>query len=60
AGDSPIATSQHTVVINTDRITDVLGAGAALAQARKAVREALGANSRATLGLAKAYAEERR
>ncbi|MFO7284410.1 MAG: aromatase/cyclase [Thermobifida fusca] len=59
-GDSTIATSQHTVVINTDRITDVLGAGADLAQARKAVREALGANSRATLGLAKAYAEERR
>ncbi|WP_218016126.1 aromatase/cyclase, partial [Thermobifida fusca] len=59
-GDSTIATSQHTVVINTDRITDVLGAGADLAQARKAVREALGANSRATLGLAKAYVEERR
>lgn len=58
--DGTVATSQHTVLIDTDRITKVLGEGADLAQARRMVREALGTNSRATLGHAREYAEARR
>ncbi|MFJ4367799.1 aromatase/cyclase [Streptomyces chartreusis] len=54
------ATSQHTVVLNPDNITRVLGADAAVPEARKFVRDALGANSRATLEHAKRYAEDRR
>jgi aromatase len=50
-------TSQHTVVIEPDAITRVLGPDAGVAQARAFLRNALGANSRATLGHAKAYAE---
>ncbi|MFJ9946676.1 aromatase/cyclase [Kitasatospora sp. NPDC091207] len=54
------ASSQHTVVLNTDNITKVLGAGASVADAREYVRNALSTNSRATLGHAKDYAESRR
>ncbi|MFJ8686741.1 aromatase/cyclase [Micromonospora wenchangensis] len=54
------AISQHTVTIRTENIAAVLGPGADLEQARRFVRGALGANSRATLGHAKAYAETRR
>jgi aromatase len=54
------ASSQHTVVLNPDNITRVLGAEAGVPQARRFVRDALGANSRATLEHAKRYAEERR
>ncbi|MFE5200024.1 aromatase/cyclase [Streptomyces sp. NPDC056601] len=54
------ATSQHTVVLNADVITQVLGPEAGAAEARAFIREALGGNSRATLGHAKRYAEERR
>ncbi|OLT48987.1 cyclase [Saccharomonospora sp. CUA-673] len=54
------ATSQHTVVINTENIAAVLGEDADVAQARTFVREALGNNSRATLRHAKEYAEARR
>nr|UPN68085.1 cyclase [Saccharothrix sp.] len=54
------ASSQHTVVINADNIAKVLGPDAGVAEARTFVRDALGNNSRATLGHAKAYAEERR
>jgi aromatase len=53
-------TSHHTVLINTSAIGRVLGEGAGLAQARDFVRGALSANSRATLGYAKEYAESRR
>ncbi|MGK5639750.1 aromatase/cyclase [Streptomyces sp. URMC 126] len=53
------ATSQHTVVINTENITKVLGADAGLEDARRFVRTALSTNSTATLGHAKAYAEAR-
>ncbi|MEV6421201.1 aromatase/cyclase [Streptomyces sp. NPDC051662] len=53
-------TSQHTVVINTDTIARVLGPDAGVPQARTFLREALGANSRATLGHAKSFAEARR
>lgn len=54
------ATSQHTVVLNTENITKVLGADAGVREARSFVRNALGTNSRATLGHAKDYAEARR
>jgi aromatase len=54
------ATSQHTVVINPDTIAGVLGPGSTVDEARTFVRDALGGNSRATLGHAKAYAEARR
>ncbi|MEU0336025.1 aromatase/cyclase [Streptomyces sp. NPDC006193] len=55
-----LATSQHTVVIDPDRIGDVLGRGATVADARAFVRRALGANSTATLRLAKEHAETAR
>ncbi|MET9592100.1 aromatase/cyclase [Streptomyces sp. NPDC006516] len=54
------ASSQHTVVIAAENITAVLGADAGVPEARKFLRDALGANSRATLGHAKRFAEERR
>jgi aromatase len=57
---SPLSvTSRHTVRIAPDRIEQVLGPGADLAAAQQFVRNALSANSTATLRLAKAYAEER-
>lgn len=59
-GTEVLATSQHTVVINADNVTAVLGEGATIADARKYVREALSANSGATLRLAKAHAENGR
>jgi aromatase len=51
-------TSRHTVRINEDNITAVLGAAAGLSEAREFVRKALSTNSLATLGHAKAYAEQ--
>ncbi|MEU6393850.1 aromatase/cyclase [Streptomyces sp. NPDC046939] len=54
------ASSQHTVVLNTDNIAGVLGPDADVARARDYVRTALSTNSTATLRLAKAYAESRR
>ncbi|MFB6889262.1 aromatase/cyclase [Kitasatospora sp. NPDC056327] len=54
------ATSQHTVVVNTGNVAAVLGARASVADARQYVRTALSTNSRATLGLAKDYAENKR
>jgi aromatase len=59
-GDSVLATSQHTVVLNTANIAKVLGADATVADARDYVRDALSTNSRATLGHAKDHAESRR
>ncbi|WP_020672332.1 aromatase/cyclase [Amycolatopsis nigrescens] len=56
-GEQVVASSQHTVTINSERITEVLGDGAGVPQAREFVRNALGANSMATLGHAKAHAE---
>lgn len=58
-GDGVIATSQHTVVLNTANIARVLGPDAGVGQARDYVRTALSGNSLATLGHAKAYAEAR-
>ncbi|WP_149829901.1 aromatase/cyclase [Streptomyces tailanensis] len=54
------ATSQHTVVLNTANITEVLGSDADVARAREYVRTALSTNSRATLQHAKEYAEAKR
>ena len=51
------ATSHHTVVLREENFARILGADAGVEQARKYVRDALGANSRATLGHAKDYAE---
>lgn len=53
------ASSQHTVTINTENITRVLGADATVADAREYVQAALSTNSRATLGHARDYAEAR-
>ncbi|MFD7291885.1 aromatase/cyclase [Streptomyces sp. NPDC059897] len=57
---SVTVSSQHTVVLNADNITKVLGPDAGVPEARDFVRKALGANSRATLEHAKSYAEARR
>ncbi|MEU2915698.1 aromatase/cyclase [Streptomyces massasporeus] len=51
------ATSQHTVTLRADNIASVLGEDAGVPDARTFVRNALGANSRATLQHAKEYAE---
>ncbi|MEU9310339.1 aromatase/cyclase [Streptomyces sp. NPDC048256] len=53
------ASSQHTVVLNTDNIARVLGSEASVADAREYVRNALSTNSRATLGHAKDHAENK-
>ncbi|MFI6346439.1 aromatase/cyclase [Streptomyces sp. NPDC050560] len=52
-----VATSQHTVVIDPDAVTAVLGADATVADARAAVRGTLGTNSTATLRLAQQFTE---
>ncbi|PXX59745.1 aromatase [Nocardia tenerifensis] len=57
--DGVLATSQHTVVLNTANIASILGENATTADARDYVRNALSTNSSATLELAKAYAEDR-
>jgi len=49
-------TSEHTVVLNRQAITAVLGEQATVADARAFVRDALGRNSLATMRHAKAYA----
>ncbi|WP_227999142.1 aromatase/cyclase [Nocardia australiensis] len=54
-----LASSRHTVVLNTDNIPSILGDTATTADARDYVRNALSTNSSATLELAKAYAEDR-
>jgi aromatase len=52
--------SEHTVVLNPAMITTVLGPDGGIAEARAYVREALSANSTATLGHAKDFAESLR
>lgn len=58
--DGVAASSQHTVVLNTENITRILGPEAGVAEAREYVRTALSTNSRATLGYAKNHAEQQR
>jgi aromatase len=50
-------TSRHTVLINEDAVTRVLGDGATVEQAKSKVREALSANSLTTMRHARAHAE---
>jgi ribosome-associated toxin RatA of RatAB toxin-antitoxin module len=57
--DGVLASSHHTVVLKPDAVPEILGETATLQDARRFVRGALGANSSATLGYAKAYAESR-
>ncbi|MFF0648795.1 aromatase/cyclase [Streptomyces tendae] len=56
-GEGAVASSRHTVSLNTDNIAAVLGPEATVADARTYVHTALSTNSLATLGHAKAYAE---
>jgi aromatase len=53
-GKGVLATSRHTVVISPDKLAEL---GVDAATARRMVRDALGGNSRATLGRAKAHVE---
>ncbi|MEU5977718.1 aromatase/cyclase [Streptomyces sp. NPDC047315] len=55
--DGVLAVSRHTVAIDETKIAQVLGEGAGLAEARAAVRRALGTNSLSTLNHAKAHVE---
>jgi aromatase len=59
-GDGMLATSHHTVVINTANIPAVLGDAAGVAQARELVKNSLSTNSRTTLAHARQYAEAQR
>jgi ribosome-associated toxin RatA of RatAB toxin-antitoxin module len=52
-----IATSHHTVSINRDAVTDVLGANGTVCEAREFVHQALSANSMTTLRHARTFAE---
>lgn len=58
--DGVAATSQHTVVLNAENITRILGEQAGVAEARQYVRTALSTNSCATLQHAKNHAESGR
>ncbi|MFI6040995.1 aromatase/cyclase [Nocardia sp. NPDC051321] len=57
--DGVLATSQHTVTINAERIASILGADKTLADAKDYVRNALSTNSMTTLQHAKSFAERR-
>ncbi|MBB5119206.1 cyclase [Streptomyces eurocidicus] len=58
--DGVAASSQHTVTLNTENITKILGPDAGIAEARAYVHTALSTNSTATLNHAKAHAEQQR
>lgn len=60
SGNGLSVTSQHSVVIDEANIREVLGPDAGVAEARAFVKSALSANSKATLGHTKEYAEARR
>jgi aromatase len=47
--DGAVVTSRHMVAIDPTRVEPILGAGSTLGDARAYLRDALGANSRATL-----------
>jgi aromatase len=47
--DGPFATASHTVALNPEAVSRVLGRGRTTADARRQVRELLGDNSRTTL-----------
>jgi ribosome-associated toxin RatA of RatAB toxin-antitoxin module len=56
-GDEVLATSKHSVLVNESMIGAILGPDADLDTAKAYLRSALGANSLATLNLAKAHLE---
>ncbi|GAB3723925.1 aromatase/cyclase [Nocardiopsis nanhaiensis] len=56
-GAGGLITARHTVAINPDAVSQVLGPEAGVHDARSYLREALGANSRVTLSHAVAAAE---
>ncbi|MBV9821694.1 MAG: aromatase/cyclase [Actinobacteria bacterium] len=53
-----LVTSQHSVRLRPDKVTDILGAGTTLDDAADRVRNALSANSRLTLRAAKEFSEK--
>jgi aromatase len=59
-GDGLVVTSHHSVLLRREAIAEVLGAETTVAQARTAVREAVGTNSRTTLEHAKSFVEASR
>ncbi|MEO3778533.1 aromatase/cyclase [Micromonospora sp. B11E3] len=59
-GETVVATSQHTVVLDRAGVTNLLGPDATVEQAKEIVRTALGKNSRTTLEHARQFAEARR
>lgn len=58
--DGTLATACHTVTLRPEAIPSLLGPGATVAEAQAHVREALGRNSRATLGHAASAAAKAR
>ncbi|MFI2778851.1 aromatase/cyclase [Streptomyces sp. ALB3] len=58
-GQGVLASSQHTVTVNTGNIARVLGPDATVEDAKAYVRTALSTNSTATLNHAKRFAEDR-
>lgn len=56
ASGTALVTARHTVAVDPAAVTEVLGAGRTLADARKYVRSELGSNSKATLAHAAAHA----
>ncbi|PRX99101.1 aromatase/cyclase [Allonocardiopsis opalescens] len=55
-GGGSVVTARHTVGISPGAVREALGAGVTLAEARGRLREALGANSRATIAHAGEHA----
>ena len=56
-GDAVSITSEHTVLLNPNRVKEMLGTSATVADARAFAREALANNSRVTMVHAKEFAE---
>jgi aromatase len=56
AGTSTVVTARHVVALRPEAVAEVMGPDRTLADARVFIREALGANSRATLEHACAHA----
>jgi aromatase len=50
-----VAASRHVVVIRPEKVTELLGPDATIAQAREMIRSSLGGNSRATLAHASRF-----
>ena len=59
-GNDVVIVSEHTVLLDPDRVEEVFGTSATVADARVSVREALANNSRVTMSHAKEFAERAR